>query len=362
MARTARRTPRPRGSSPAPRVREPADQLEVGEVAGRQRVGIAAAEEAEALDGPGADLGDRAPAALAALGGSSARRRPRGRPGAGRARGRGEVHRLSSAGARPAIVAGAGTSRSASRPSPSRGPQRPTMRRSIVAARLDSISCFTTAQASASHGHGRRFGRKPGIRRNSGPTSGSRRKRRKNGPWSSSTPSANRIRSVATSSCAWPAGRGARRPRRQLDRPRIDRVGAQRDPAPAGCQARTSTGLPSTWSRRVATPPRTADAVLAAARQPERRGRSQLDSRPISGRQPALSGRAGGRRPGRSGWRRRSGARGGGGEAAPRARPRADGADRAHRGNRRRPGQDPAGGGDRRGADLARRTGTAGSS
>ncbi len=45
------------------------------------------------------------------------------------------------------------------------------------AARPLSISCLTTAQASASQGQGRRRGRRWGRRRSSGPSSGSRRKR-----------------------------------------------------------------------------------------------------------------------------------------------------------------------------------------
>ncbi len=52
------------------------------------------------------------------------------------------------------------------------------IRRSISAARSASISCPTTAVASASQGHGLRSGRWLGSRRISGPSSGSRRKRR----------------------------------------------------------------------------------------------------------------------------------------------------------------------------------------
>src|SRR5215211_409293 len=43
---------------------EPAHELHECEIAGRQRVGIAAAVKAEALKGPGADLADRAQAAV----------------------------------------------------------------------------------------------------------------------------------------------------------------------------------------------------------------------------------------------------------------------------------------------------------
>ena len=45
---------------------EATDKLDVGEVAGGQRVGVAAAEEAEALDRPGADLAHRPQAAIGA--------------------------------------------------------------------------------------------------------------------------------------------------------------------------------------------------------------------------------------------------------------------------------------------------------
>jgi hypothetical protein len=44
---------------------ETADQLDVAEVTGRQRVEVAAAEKGQALDGPGPDLGDRQQASIA---------------------------------------------------------------------------------------------------------------------------------------------------------------------------------------------------------------------------------------------------------------------------------------------------------
>ena len=75
---------------------EVADQLDVAEVAGRQRVHLAAAEEGQALDRPGADFGGRqqAPVAVgvgrvAAAGDDVAGEPPQRRRAAG-----GEVHRL----------------------------------------------------------------------------------------------------------------------------------------------------------------------------------------------------------------------------------------------------------------------------
>ncbi len=98
----------------------------------------------------------------------------------------------SSAGAAPAIVAASGTSRRrhsaacSTRPtwpgspgSPSVGPQRPTMRRWIAAARADLDQLLVTAHASASHGHGRRRGRSQGRRRIAGPSSGRPGRRRR---------------------------------------------------------------------------------------------------------------------------------------------------------------------------------------
>src|SRR6185503_11000490 len=45
--------------SPPPQPRQAADPLQVDEVAGGERIWFAAAEEPEALDGPGADLRNR---------------------------------------------------------------------------------------------------------------------------------------------------------------------------------------------------------------------------------------------------------------------------------------------------------------
>ena len=78
-----------------------------------------------------------------------------------------------------------------------RRPCRRTIRRWIAAARPDSISCSHTAQASASNGSGRRRGRIHGLRRITGPISGSQRKRRWNSVRSWSVPSAKRMRSMA---------------------------------------------------------------------------------------------------------------------------------------------------------------------
>lgn len=49
---------------PPAKAGEAADELDVGQVAGGQRVGVAAAEEAEALDRPGTDLAHRPQAAV----------------------------------------------------------------------------------------------------------------------------------------------------------------------------------------------------------------------------------------------------------------------------------------------------------
>ena len=84
----------------------------------------------------------------------------------------------SSAGERPASQAAEGGARSV--PHALLRPWRRTMRRWMAAARPDSISCSQIAQASASNGSGRRRGRSHGLRRITGPISGSRRKRRWN--------------------------------------------------------------------------------------------------------------------------------------------------------------------------------------
>ena len=126
---------------------EAADELHVGEVARGQRVGVAAAVEAEALHGPGADLADRErrSSSVGRERGRPARRRPRGRSGSSRSRAPEQVHAgklgRGAAGdrlrrrhvAEPARRSGSGawTSR----------PQRRTIRRSIAAARggLDQL-------------------------------------------------------------------------------------------------------------------------------------------------------------------------------------------------------------------------------
>src|SRR6185503_5210272 len=68
---------------PAPELGEPPDQLQEHQVPGRKRVRFAAAEEAETLHRPGADLGDAQEAGIgdplggvAATGGDVPRHRP----------------------------------------------------------------------------------------------------------------------------------------------------------------------------------------------------------------------------------------------------------------------------------------------
>ena len=80
------------------------------------------------------------------------------------------------------------------------------IRRWIWAALELSISCLVIAQQSASQGQGRRFGRTQGMWRIPGPTRGSALKLRKKSPMSSSTATANRIRSTAIPSSGSPAG------------------------------------------------------------------------------------------------------------------------------------------------------------
>ena len=160
---------------------EAADQLQVDEVAGRQRIGVATTEEAEALDGPGTDLRNREQAAVRRpVGGvAAARRRPRRRPRASRRR---ASARGPSTPVRPAPARRSAPPRGrrAAAPLARRG-AAPSGRRCGAGSAPpgpDSISCLTTAQASASQGQGRRRGRRCGRRRISGPSSGSRRKRR----------------------------------------------------------------------------------------------------------------------------------------------------------------------------------------
>ena len=165
---------------------EVADELHIGEVAGRQRVGLAAAEEAEALERPRPDLGNPHQPCLAlagrevcAPGGDLARalderqraaRREveRRKLGRGTARPRSRRPGTSRSGPGPVHAAPPGV-----RGGLEHRPQRRTIRRWICAARLAWISCSVIAQASASHGSGRRRGRYQGRLRTAGPTSGS---------------------------------------------------------------------------------------------------------------------------------------------------------------------------------------------
>ncbi len=93
------------------------------------------------------------------------------------------------------------------------------------------------------------------------------------------------------------------------DRRRIDRIGAKGGAArarlPGTDQDRTAVDVQQ--PRRDPAPHPHGPVLAAAARQPPRRRRPQLELE-------RASGQAGGRRPGRSGWRRRSadGGRGGG--------------------------------------------------
>ena len=278
----------------------------------------------------------------------------------------------SSAGARPAIVAAAGTSRSASRPSPSRGPQRPTMRRSIRdrPLGLDQLPDHGRGQRLPGPGPAAAGGSaacgaaaaRPGGRGGSG--GGSRRGRRR-----------RRARSASARSPApagpGPAGAGSASgpATAALTAAGIDRLGPQQDPV--------GPGLPGPHQDRAALdveqprrdPPLDPQRpVVAPPRQPVGRRRPHLDlerracadgpdshdMRGFAAHRPAASGRAGGRRRGRSGWRRRWP---GGSRRRPRRRGErelgADGADGPHRGDGRGAGEDATGGGDRRGADLA---------
>ena len=161
-----------------------------------------------------------------------------------------------------------------------------------------------------------------------------------------STQRAHRMPAIASSSCSRPAGPGQggiaiRRPR---DPRRIDRLGPKADPvagpaarpAPApGCRRRGGGGSRPRRGRAGSGPScRAASGTARAA------GAS------------AFSDRAGEHRPGTSGWRRRSGGRGGGRETARRARLRRGAGDGAHGGDRGGSGQNPAGGGERGGLHL----------
>ena len=147
------------------------------------------------------------------------------------------------------------------------------MRRWIRRARLVSISCLTTAQASASQGQGRRCGRKLGSRRE-----------QRAEQWVA-TEAAEELGEVVVD-----AEREAHPLYRQLEllraRARLDRRGgaaaADRRCFP-GCQARTTTGLPATCSNRDATPSRTLivrSSLLPRGSRQGEGGRTSSSSRP----------------------------------------------------------------------------------
>ena len=260
---------------------EVADQLDVAEVAGGQRVGFAAAEEGEALDRPGADFGDREEAGVVG-------RRRRCRSGRGRRRGRACAAPPSGRRRGPSTAVRPGRGRRSAPPAgrrgapcgprPSRAPQRPTMRRSIVAARLASISCPQTAAASASQGQSRRLGRKSGRRRMIGPTSGSRRKRW----WKAPCPRRRRARSASARSRSpaprGPPGGSSSQADRHGERRRVDRLGAEGDPAgaaqPGADQDRRAVDGEQAGGDAALDPQ---GAVGRAAAEPEGRGRPDLD-------------------------------------------------------------------------------------
>ena len=181
---------------------QPPDELDEVEVAGRDEVVAALAVEAEHLDRPRARCpGSRAAAASRARGrrarrsarpvatSRAARRSASARPA--------ERSKLcSSAGAVPATRAASGRSR---RPVAGQArPRRKTIRRWIATARENSMSCSVIAHASASKGSGRRLIRSHGRRRTDGPISGSRGSGRGTARRSSSTPSAKRMRAIAS--------------------------------------------------------------------------------------------------------------------------------------------------------------------
>ena len=314
-----------------------ADQLDVAEVAGGQRVGFAAAEEGEALDRPGADFRDRrgggrrTPARRC----RSGRGRPRspacGAPPSGRRRGPSTAVRRARGrrSAPPAGRRGAPPSpRRAARPSGRRCGARSSRRGSPrSAARRPRRRAPPRARSGGA-------GRKSGMRRMIGPTSGSRRKRWWKAPMSSSTPSAKRIRSIAVASSARPAGRSSSQAAGTVSRAGST-ASARKSTRPGpGCQARTRTGAAVDAEQPGGDP--TVDpqgAVGRAAAEPERRGRPDLDLE-RAGAAHGANGRAGGRRPGRSGWR--SPCRPGGDAGSAGARPLAARADRGRRRGRRR--------------------------
>ncbi len=337
---------------PAAAARQAPDQLDVAEVAGGQRVELAAAEETEALHRPGADLGHRQQAAVGAPDrrSGSGRRRPRGRPAAAPApvcRPGPSLESRPGRGRRSPPARG----RRARRLAPLAEPRPPAADDAALDQRrplgLDQLADDRRRQrlpgprppAGGSPASGGSAAR-PAGRGGSGDGSRAR---------SSSTPSAKRIRSIASSSCVAPGRPRARRhrDRRPRDPLRLDRLGPQPDPVaqpaarpgPApGCRRRAGAA-----SRPRPGPAASGPRCRAAA------GRA----RAAGPRLRAPQRRAGGRRPGRSGWRRRSGDRGGARRAGAARVARADGAGhRPHRGDGRGPGEDAAGGGDRGGPHL----------
>ena len=298
---------------PAAEPGEPADQLHVDEVAGRQRIGFAAAEEAEALDGPRADLRNReqAPVGRADPPGTT---RPaaiwRATAGSAIERFGERPSRSSSAGARPAISAA--ERHVAQRPS--RGsrarPQRPTMRRSICG-RPPALDQLLDDRP------GERLPR-PGAapRPRPGAAADQRAEQRVAAEAAEELAEvvvdpereAHPLRRLERAAAARPAQLGVERRRRQIAPTRVDGLGAgSRHPPPSGARRGPGPGSPRPASSREATPAR----IVISDRRPPDVGRRygeagrdlQLEG---AAAQPALSGRAGGRRQGRSGWRGRS--------------------------------------------------------
>src|SRR4051812_41168836 len=196
------------------------------------------------------------------------------------------------AGAAPARAAADGTSRS--RVTAQRRPKTRTIARWISAALPNSMSCSVTAQASASKASGRRRTRSHGRALTLGPISASNRKRSWNGRRSSSSPSAKRIRAIASS----PTSRSG------PHAPSTTRWAA-------GWAARTTTGDPSTCRSRSSTPPRQRMIPSGALPAGSRTGQRGMTSRRTSTAPGSTSrGRpACGRRPGTSGWPPRGRAR-----------------------------------------------------
>ena len=156
------------------------------------------------------------------------------------------------------------------------------------------------------------------MRRISGPSSGSRRKRRWKSPRSSSTPSANASARSPSSSSAAPAGAASPSGATGgVDRGRIDRLGPQRRPGrprlPGPHQHRAALDVKQARGHPAPRPAASGRRSPAATRR-ARAAAPQPRSMP-------LSGRAGGRRRGRSGWRRRWRAARGGGRDGAAARP-----------------------------------------